>query len=60
MHYYNGTVAKMLKDYPAKTHIAFIFVSGRGLVKDGRTCLLLNEFGNGHYVLAEVEFYISK
>ena len=55
MNYLSGTIAKMLKDYPDKTHSGFFFVSGYGLVKDGKTCLVLNQFNDGYYKLARVE-----
>ena len=55
-----GSIKKRLKEDPELRHLGFIFVSCRGLHKDGKQVILLNEFEagppeNGFYRIMYIE-----
>ena len=54
-----GSIKKMLTDNPSKTYIGFVFASGRGIEKASEQVLLLNEFKEGFYKFAEIEYNIK-
>ena len=54
-----GSIKKMLTANPSRTYIGFVFVSGRGVEKESEQVLLLNEFKEGFYKLAQIEYNIK-
>ena len=56
-----GSIKKNAQNNPATKYMGFIFVSGRGIDKDSRQSLLLNEFDpeKKFYRTEDIEYVMS-